>query len=108
MQQTSKKLVDSSYERQSKALRRSTVLNGNQKVLYAYMLDKYMFFKSKGLEFYESGDTLAEEIGTSRNTVLTCLKGLVEQGFVRKVTRKKKGAQLECVYEVEDRFNLFS
>ncbi len=100
----SKKVVDSSYEKLPKALRRSTELTMLQKVLYTYMLDKYMFFSSKGQEFYESLDTLGEELGVNRTTV----HRLIEIGYVKKVTRKKKGSFLECVYEVKDIYALFT
>lgn len=100
--------VDSSYEKLSKSLRRSTELTGNQKILYTYMLDKFMFFSSRGQEFYESGETLAYEIGIARSNVKSCLAALIKAGLVHKITRKKKGAMLECIYSVEDKFGLYS
>lgn len=108
MNKQNKKAVDSSFEKLSKTLRRSTELTGNQKILYTYMLDKYMFFSSRGQEFYESGETLAYEIGIARSNLKSCLAALIKAGLVHKITRKKKGAMLECVYTVEDRFGLFS
>lgn len=108
MNKQNKKVVDSSFEKLSKTLRRSTELTGNQKILYTYMLDKYMFFSSRGQEFYESGETLAHEIGIARSNLKACLAALIKAGLVHKITRKKKGAMLECVYTVEDRFGLFS
>ena len=100
--------VDSSYEKLSKALRRSTELTGNQKILYTYMLDKFMFFSSRGQEFYESLDTLGEELGLNRTTIHRGLEGLILIGYVKKITRKKKGAFLECVYEVKDIYGVFT
>lgn len=108
MNKQNKKAVDSSFEKLSKTLRRSTELTGNQKILYTYMLDKYMFFSSRGQEFYESGETLAHEIGIARSNLKSCLATLIKAGLVHKNTRKKKGAMLECVYTVEDKFGLFT
>ena len=108
MNKQNKKAVDSSFEKLSKTLRRSTELTGNQKILYTYMLDKYMFFSSRGQEFYESGETLAHEIGIARSNLKSCLATLIKAGLVHKSTRKKKGAMLECIYTVEDKFGLYS
>ena len=100
--------VDSSYEKLSKALRRSTELTMLQTVLYTSMLDKFMFFSSRGQEFYESLDTLGEELGVNRTTIHRGLEGLIQIGYVKKITRKKKGAFLECVYEVKDIYGVFT
>lgn len=105
---TSQRQVDSSYEKLSKALRRSTELTMLQKVLYTYMLDKFMFFSSRGQEFYESLDTLGDELGVNRTTIHRGLEGLLKIGYVKKITRKKKGAFLECIYEVKDVYGIFS
>ena len=105
---TSKRQVDSSYEKLSKTLRQDKDLTALQKILYTYMLDKYMFFSSRGKEFYESLDTLAEEIGVNRTTIHRGLEGLLKIGYVKKITRKKKGAFLECVYEVKDIYGVFN
>ena len=100
--------VDSSFEKLSKVLRRSTELTMLQKVLYTYMLDKFMFFSSRGQEFYESLDTLGDELGVNRTTIHRGLEGLLKIGYVKKITRKKKGAFLECIYEVKDVYGIFS
>jgi len=105
---TNQRAVDSSYEKLSKTLRQDKELTALQKLLYTYMLDKYMFFVSKGQEFYESLDTLGEELGVNRTTVHRSLEGLIQKGYVKKHTRKKKGSFLECIYEVEDRYNLYA
>ena len=105
---TSQRQVDSSFEKLSKTLRRSTELTGNQKILYTYMLDKFMFFSSRGQEFYESLDTLGEELGVNRTTIHRGLEGLIQIGYVKKITRKKRGAFLECVYEVKDIYGVFT
>lgn len=105
---TNQRAVDSSYEKLSKTLRQDKELTALQKLLYTYMLDKYMFFTSKGQELYESLDTLGEELGVNRTTVHRSLEGLIQKGYVKKLTRKKKGSFLECIYEVEDRYNLYA
>ena len=107
MQQQTKKQVDSSWERMPKALRQRTDLNSNHKLLYAYMLDKYTFFSSKGLEFYESLESMAKETGMGKNTVVRSLEVLIENGMLFKTTRAKKGAFKECVYVVPDIYMLF-
>ena len=104
----SKRAVHSSFEKLPKALIRSTELTMLQKVLYTYMLDKFMFFSSRGQEFYESLDTLGEELGVNRTTIHRGLEGLIQIGYVKKITRKKKGAFLECVYEVKDIYGVFT
>lgn len=108
MSHPSKRQVDSSYEKLPKALRRSTELTAYQKLLYVYMLDKYMFFASKGQEFYESGETLAQEIGATRKTVQNCIDALIERGMLKKTTRQKKGVIQECSYVVPDVYGVFS
>lgn len=108
MQQQTKKQVDSSYDKMPKAIRRSTELNATQKLLYAYMLDRFMYFSSLKKEFYEAGETLAQEIGVTRKTVQNSLDVLLEKGLVVKKTRKKKGVLLECVYEVLDIHSVYS
>lgn len=108
MQQAVSKRVDSSYEKLPKSLRKSTELTAYQKLLYVYMLDKYMFFASKGQEFYESGETLAQEIGATRKTVQNCIDALIEKGMLKKTTRQKKGVIQECSYVVPDVYGVFS
>lgn len=108
MQPAQQKPVDSTWEKLPKALRRSTKFTMLQKVLYVYMLDKYMFFTSRGQEFYESLDALAEELGVNRTTVHRGLNGLLDAGYVKKITRKKKGSFMECVYEVKDVYGIFN
>lgn len=108
MQQVASKRVDSSYEKLPKSLRRSTELTPYQKLLYVYMLDKYMFFSSRGQEFYESGETLAQEIGATRKTVQNCIEALIEKGMLKKTTRQKRGVIQECSYVVPDVYGIFS
>ena len=78
---------------------------GNLKVLYRYMLDRYLFFKGTGNEFYDNQVQLADAIGVSERTVVKLVSDLCATGLVEKSNKTVKGACHSNAYIVHDIFD---
>lgn len=74
-------------------------------ILYSYLYDKYLFFKSQQKNFYETYHTISKTIGCSESTAKRRMKSLTDIGVVS-VTHIKLpqhiGFQKCNSYEVED------
>jgi len=78
------------------------VLTGNLKILYRYMLDRYLFFTGLGNEFYDNQDDLAESLAMTRRTIISLIKSLMSAGLVQKRTSRHSGANNSNSYIVQD------
>lgn len=80
-------------------------LNSSSKVLYQYMLDRYLFFKGNGKFFFDNQDTLAEAVGLSVRSIVDIIKKFVSVGLVSKTVKPQVGAIHSNAYIVHDIFD---
>lgn len=80
-------------------------MTGNLKILYRYMLDRYLFFYSLGNAFYDNQDDLADSLGMTKRTIVTLIKNLVDVGLIEKRTSRFAGANNSNAYIVYDIFD---
>lgn len=80
-------------------------LNGNMKILYRYMLDRFLFFKSLGNEFYDNQDELAYNLAMSKRTIVSLIKSLLDVGLVEKKTARYSGVNNSNSYIIHDMFD---
>lgn len=78
----------------------------NTAVVYSYMLCKYMWFKSKDKEFFESQPEIVKGSRVSLTVLKAAIKYLVE---IKLITIKKRKAQNFTlnVYTVVDRYGIY-
>jgi hypothetical protein len=74
-------------------------------LVYSYMLNKYQFFMSRGLPYYENQETIAEALGMSERTIRSSISLLAQKEFLY-VYRQKVAAGYSNSYRVENKFNL--
>ena len=75
------------------------------RLLYPYMLDRYMFFRSKGNLFFDNQQDLAINCGMSQRNVVDSIKKFVYVGLVEKSVQPQIGAIHSNSYIVHDVFN---
>ena len=96
--------------RSSHELLKRKDLTGNAKLVYTYMLDRYMFFTSLEKEYYENMQDIGEELGIARKTVNDAIKALEEAQmlviFKKKLYEKDKSV-VSHSYVVKDIYNLY-
>jgi hypothetical protein len=75
-------------------------------IIYSYMLCKYSWFNSKGKQFYESQEQIAESAPSSYGSVRNSVRWLENKGLV-KVAKAKLGFHNNNVYEVIDKYGMY-
>lgn len=75
--------------------------------IYSYMLNKYLFFKSKGNEYYESEVQIGLFLNLTSKSVQRAIKLLKEHSFLD-YKLVHKGTSFVNVYVVNDVFGLYS
>lgn len=78
----------------------------NTAVVYSYMLCKYMWFKSKDKEFFESQPEIVKGSRVSLTVLKASIKFLVEKGLITIKKRKAQNFTLN-VYTVVDRYGIY-
>lgn len=78
------------------------LLSPNEALVYV-ALRSYM--NNETLECYPSVMTLSKDIKISRDTIYTCIKKLVDKGYI---TRRKDGSKIIYKFNEENRFEPFS
>ena len=113
MQQTnkSKEVPKNSWVKFSRGLLMDTSITANAKLVYATMLDKYMFFSSQNKEYYENLTDIGKSLGgMSKMTVSDCIKTLKAKGWLD-VHKKKVYATAKSIisnsYTVRDVFGAY-
>lgn len=83
-------------------------LSSNSKLVYAYMLWKYEFFRSTGKDYFESQTTIASHLDISRWTVNQSIAQLQEMNLLK--SRRKKGDTQgsACIYTLPDPYGVYS
>lgn len=82
-------------------------ITANAKLVYSFMLDRYMFFNSNGKEYYENMQAIADALGMSRRTVGDSIKTLEELQLVRIFKKKVYATERSVVshsYHVRDMY----
>ncbi|WP_413732277.1 DUF6945 domain-containing protein [Sodalis sp. RH20] len=70
------------------------------KIIYAHMRPMYMFHHSAGRDYYESYESIADEIAIGRQPVARLMKVLVKSGLVEYVSKRDKSGHLRNIYTV--------
>lgn len=78
----------------------------NTAAVYSYMLCKYMWFKSKDKEFFESQPEIVKGSRVSLTVLKASIKFLVEKGLITIKKRKAQNFTLN-VYTVVDRYGIY-
>ena len=117
MQQTnivklkSKEKPKNSWVRFSHGLFMDDSLTANAKLVYAHMLDKYMFFSSQNKEYYENLVDIGKAVGgLSKNTVKDCVRNLEAKGWLDIKTKKVYATAKSITsnsYTVRDIFGVY-
>lgn len=99
------------WVRFSHGLFKDESLTANAKLVYAHMLDKYMFFSSQNKEYYENLVDIGKAVGgMSKNTVRDCVKKLEDKGWID-IRTKKIYATAKSItsnsYTVRDIFGVY-
>lgn len=74
-------------------------------LVYSYMLNKYQFFMSRGLPYYENQETIAAALNMSERTVRSSISLLAQKEFLY-IYRQKVATGYSNSYRVENKFNL--
>lgn len=90
------------------ALMQRDDLSSNSKLVYAYMLWKYQFFKSSSKDYFESQTTIAAQLDISRWTVNQSIAQLQELNLLS--SRRKAGdtSGSPCIYTVPDVYGTYA
>ena len=76
------------------------------KAIYLYLKDRVNFFKSRGLECFESHELICDRLNISKRTMSSWLKKMVENGIVechKTRTRNGTGYKYTNVYNMKFR-----
>lgn len=103
-------LVDTPFDKMYKEVRRAKYyvsritgehlsLTAEKKLLWALMLDRFLFFKSNGGAWFDNQQWLADECGVSVITVKRFMKELREHGYLLVTTTRVYGGQSNS-YEI--------
>lgn len=79
--------------------------NGNIKILYQYMHDRYLFFKRINKEFFDDQRDIAESVGIAERTCVSLVNTLCDFGLIEKTKKKIRGAWTSNSYVVHDIFD---
>ena len=96
--------------RSSHELLKRKDLTANAKLVYTYMLDRYLFFTSLEKEYYENMQDIGDALGIQRRTVSDSIKTLEEVGLIRVLKKKIHNTERSVVshsYNVRDMYNLY-
>lgn len=85
--------------------------NALDKLVYAHMLQRYVFFSSKGNEYFDNQEEIAKALGVTRQTVATSIKTLEKNSLL--ITTKTRvqtqgGMFSSCKYVLVDRYKLYT
>lgn len=75
--------------------------------VYAYMLNRFVFFSNKGMLYFENQEVIAINSSQSESSVKRAIKKLEQEGLLE-IKKKKLGSAVSNTYVVVDRFNLYS
>lgn len=111
-------LADSTFDKMYKDVRRAKhyvsritgehlSLTPEKKLLWALMLDRFLFFKSNGGDWFDNQQWLADECGVSVITVKRFIKELREHGYLLVTTTRVYGGQSNS-YEIVERLRTVS
>lgn len=111
-------LADSTFDKMYKDVRRAKhyvsritgehlSLTPEKKLLWTLMLDRFLFFKSNGGEWFDNQQWLADECGVSVITVKRFIKELREHGYLLVTTTRVYGGQSNS-YEIVERLRTVS
>ena len=92
---------EQTFDRLYTHIRERKGLTNNDRVLFAYMLNKYEFFSKFNKPYKESQEELAEAIDVSLATLKRCLKTLVSEGLLEVVQNKGTGFASYSTYVVK-------
>lgn len=96
--------------RSSHELLKRKDLTGNAKLVYTYMLDRYMFFTSLEKEYYENMQAIGDALGMQRRTVGDSIKALEDVGLLRIFKKNVYNTARSVVshsYHVRDMYGLY-
>ena len=95
---------DTTWLRLPLVLLQQKELSLSAKVIYSYMLQRFMFFvKAQEGVYFESQETIAASCGVSRKTVNESIQSLVALKYIS-YTKNNKGT---CSYVVKDTFKVY-
>jgi len=95
--------------RSSHELLKRKDLTANAKLVYTYMLDRYLFFTSLEKEYYENMQDIGDALGIQRRTVGDSIKTLEELGLIRVLKKKVHNTERSVVshsYHVRDMYGI--
>ena len=75
-------------------------------LIYSYLLCKYSWFKSKGQQFFESQEKIAESCRSKYGSVRGSVRWLQSKGLIT-VRKVKSVDYLKNIYFVEDRYGAY-
>lgn len=99
---------NNTWTRIPNAILKDKSLSSNEKLIYTLMLSKYTFFKKRGGTYFESMQSIADELGLTRQTVGTCVKKLEIKLLVESKKKANPNGYTGYEYSVVDRFKVFS
>lgn len=99
---------NNTWTRIPNAILKDKSFSSNEKLVYTLMLSKYFFFTKKGGTYFESMQSIADELGLTRQTVGTCVKKLESKALVESKKKANPNGYTGYEYSVVDRFNVFS
>jgi predicted transcriptional regulator len=92
---------EQTFDRLYTYIRERKGLTNNDRVLFAYMLNKYEFFSKFNKPYKESQEELAEAVDVSLATLKRCLKTLTAEGLLEVVQNKGAGFTSYSTYVVK-------
>jgi len=82
-------------------------LSSTSKLVYAYMLWKYQFFKSSKKDYFESQTAIGLHLDISRWTVNQCIAELNKLGLLTSKRKAGNTAGSTCIYTLPDIYGMY-
>lgn len=98
------------WMRVSNLLKRRTDLTANAKLVYAHMLDKYVYFSRQQKVYHENMQEIAHELGMTKMTVSNCIKKLETIGLIEIFKKRVEGSNSPVTsysYKVKDFYSVY-
>jgi predicted transcriptional regulator len=98
------------WMRMSNVLKRRTDLTANAKLVYAHMLDKYVYFSRQQKSYHENMQDIGDELGMTKMTVSNCIKKLATVGLVEIFKKRVEGSNSPVTsysYKVKDFYAVY-
>ena len=98
------------WMRVSNSLKRRTDLTANAKLVYAHMLDKYVYFSRQQKVYHENMQEIAHELGMTKMTVSNCIKKLETIGLIEIFKKRVEGSNSPVTsysYKVKDFYSVY-